>query len=88
MSSYKETKDPQSGALYIEVGATPVAYSLEIEDGVIADYDQTGSVRGIEVLCPQRFSGKDAGIWVNLAAKKSKGMSKITPPASGPPINA
>ena len=42
--------DPEVSAMYIRFNEGKVAESCEIEDEVIADYDSSGRVLGVEVL--------------------------------------
>jgi len=64
--------DSKSGAGYHTVASGgKVAYSIEIDDMVIADYDEQGTVLGIEFV----EAGKHAGEvekYVKLANQKSK----------------
>lgn len=50
----------QADALYVHFKEEYVAKSLEIEDGVVNDFDEKGHLIGIEVLdVSQRFSLSD-----------------------------
>lgn len=42
-----ETKD---GVTYYRFSERPVSYSGEVSDGVVADFDESGGLGGIEVL--------------------------------------
>lgn len=42
--------DPQADAMYIRLGAGPVADSDEVRPGVVLDFDEQGRVIGIEML--------------------------------------
>jgi len=42
--------DPESDAAYFEISSEEVVSTKEIEQGIIADYDQQGHIVGIEVL--------------------------------------
>ncbi len=66
--------DSKSGAGYHRVasGEAKVAYSVEIDDMVIADYDEHGTVLGIEFVDAKQHLG-DVEKYVKLAAEKSKG---------------
>ena len=70
--------DSKSGAGYYRVsaGTGKVAYSIEIDDMVIADYDERGAVLGIEFVEAKKHIG-DAEKYVELANQKSKGPHKI-----------
>jgi len=69
--------DTKSGAGYHRVisGEGKVAYSVEIDDMVIADYDEQGTVLGIEFLEASKHSG-DVEKYVKLAKQKSKAHTK------------
>ena len=70
--------DSKSGAGYYRVGGNKakVAYCIEIDDMVIADYDEHGAVLGIEFVEAKKHLG-DAEKYVKLANQKSKGPHKI-----------
>ena len=70
--------DGKSGAGYHRVvsGDEKVAYSVEIDDMVIADYDEQGSVLGIEFLEASKHLA-DVEKYIQLAKQKSKGPYKI-----------
>jgi len=70
--------DRKSGAGYYRVSHSRarVAYSVEIDDMVIADYDESGSVLGIEFVDASKHL-MDAEKYVKLANQKSKGPHKI-----------
>ena len=42
--------DPQADAAYLEISDAEIETSQEIETGIIADYDASGHIVGIEVL--------------------------------------
>jgi len=42
--------DPQADAAYLEISDAEIETSQEIEPGIIADYDASGHIVGIEVL--------------------------------------
>ncbi len=71
--------DHKSGVGYYRVGNTKgtVAYSIEIEDMVVADYDERGAVLGIEFIDAAKHL-TDTAKYVTLATQKSKGPQKIT----------
>ncbi|HME26658.1 MAG TPA: DUF2283 domain-containing protein [Acetobacteraceae bacterium] len=43
-------RDTVGGEHYYKVSDKPVAYSVELSDLVVADYDEAGAVRGIEFV--------------------------------------
>jgi len=70
--------DPKSGTGYYRLhsGKGKVAYSIEIADMVVADYDEQGTVLGIEFVEAKKHLA-DAEKYVMLANQKSKGPQKI-----------
>ena len=52
--------DPESDALYIQLGAASPADSVDLEEGVTADLDAGGHVVGLEVLDATDRLGPDA----------------------------
>ena len=70
--------DNKSGAGYHRVvsGQRNVAYSVEIDDMVIADYDEHGTVLGIEFVDAKKHLG-DVEKYVKLATQKSMGPHRI-----------
>ena len=44
------TYDPSADAAYIYLGKGKVASTAELSDHIIADYDESGRVIGIEIL--------------------------------------
>jgi len=63
-------RDPTRGDRYFKLSDHKVAYSVELSDLVIADYDETGAVRGIE------FAGKQIepiDAYIDKARKASRG---------------
>lgn len=50
MSQQTISQVKKSGATYYRYSDRAVAYSSEISDGVVADFDDRGELRGIEVL--------------------------------------
>ncbi len=77
--------DFKAKALYTKYKTTKVAQSLEIADGVIADYDENGGVVGIEVLNVQPSKAVDTGQYLNLATRKTPFGKKSSPPQGDPP---
>lgn len=52
--------DQQADAIYIQIQEKEVAFSKEIEDGVIIDFDDSSNVIGFEVLnASKKFDIKD-----------------------------
>lgn len=47
--------DPSVNALYIELRDAEVATTVEIRDGVLADFDQNRELIGIEILDEKLF---------------------------------
>jgi uncharacterized protein YuzE len=70
--------DGKSGAGYYRVGSGKgkVAYSIEIDDMVIADYDELGAVLGIEFVDAKKHLG-DVEKYVKLATQRSRGPQEI-----------
>lgn len=50
MSQRTISQVKKGGATYYRYSDRPVAYSSEVSDGVVADFDEKGDLRGIEVL--------------------------------------
>ena len=48
--------DPQADAAYLEISDAEIETSQEIEPGIIADYDASGHIVGIEVLSVNKRS--------------------------------
>ena len=46
----KITYDPEADALYLELRHVPSSKSIDIEEGVMVDFDAEGHVIGMEVL--------------------------------------
>jgi uncharacterized protein YuzE len=70
--------DSKSRAGYHRVASAEgrVAYSVEIDDMVIADYDERGAVLGIEFVDAKKHL-RDIEKYVKLATQKSKGPYKV-----------
>ena len=70
--------DHKSGAGYHRVvnGEGKVAYSIEIDDMVIADYDEQGTLLGIEFVDARKHLG-DIESYVKLANQRSRGPHKV-----------
>lgn len=67
------------GESYFAVGRGKVAYSQQIDELVIADYDSTGAVIGLEFLAEE--VAKDRDKYLALANQKTLGAQKhSTPP--------
>ncbi|WP_297552499.1 DUF2283 domain-containing protein [Thermococcus sp.] len=41
--------DPQGDILYIEVSPSKVAETVEIDEDILVDYDESGNIVGIEI---------------------------------------
>ena len=63
----------KSGPSYHKFSDKPVEYSCEVRDGVIADFDASGSLRGIEVTDPSVLSKTPLESLVHEANKASRG---------------
>ena len=61
---------------YFKVSDQPIAYSIPLSDLVIADYDPTGAVRGIEFV-GKRTGGIDG--YLEKARKASRGPLRKRP---------
>ena len=59
MQEYRIKYDPSADALYISIREDKIAYSDEISDGIIVDYNEKGDVIGIEIL---EFSKKKVNL--------------------------
>jgi Protein of unknown function (DUF2283) len=74
-------RDTEGVGTYHELTKEKVAYSVDLSDLVIADYDASGAVRGIE------FVGKQEGPldrYLELARKTSRGpVGKTRGPIPG-----
>ncbi|HZW34554.1 MAG TPA: DUF2283 domain-containing protein [Isosphaeraceae bacterium] len=71
----KLTIDPESGAGYLQVTNNPVAYSIDLDDMVVADYDEMGNVVGVEFLDSKLGKG-EVERYLNLAKTRTKGIAK------------
>jgi hypothetical protein len=68
-------RDTEGAGTYHQVSKEKVAYSVPLSDLVIADYDASGAVRGIE------FVGKQSGsleTFLDQARKASRGPMRKT----------
>lgn len=67
---------------YFRVKNGPVHSSNQIDEGVIADYDASGSVVGLEFLDPKAAERRDE--FLALASRKTPGFVKVgRPPGMG-----
>jgi hypothetical protein len=69
-------RDAERSDNYFKLSDEPVAYSIQLSDLVIADYDPTGAVRGIE------FVGKRIGSidgYLEKARSASRGPLRKRP---------
>lgn len=46
------TYDPEARAIYVRLGTTPVARSVEIDEHAVVDTDSRGVAVGLELLAP------------------------------------
>jgi uncharacterized protein YuzE len=69
-------RDETPGDQYVKISDRSVAYSVELSDLVIADYDETGAVRGIEFI-GKRTESFDA--YLDKAGKASRGPMRKRP---------
>jgi uncharacterized protein YuzE len=67
--------DPESGAGYLQVTNNKVAYSIDLDDMVVADYDEMGNVVGVEFLDSKLGKG-EVERYLNLAKTSTKGVAK------------
>lgn len=51
--------DPIADSAYLAISENEVATTKEIEPGIIADYDENGSLIGIEILSVSKRAQKD-----------------------------
>lgn len=56
MTTMKLEFDPQADAAYLEISDAEIETTQEIEPGIIADYDASGHIVGIEVLSVSKRS--------------------------------
>ena len=71
--------DPESGAGYLRLTGEKVAYSIDLDDEVIADYDKEGQVVGVEFLAGNSLD-VEIERYIELAKVRSKGIAAGTPP--------
>jgi uncharacterized protein YuzE len=69
-------RDETRGDQYVKISDRSVAYSVELSDLVIADYDETGAVRGIEFV-GKRTEPLDT--YLDKAQKASRGPMRKRP---------
>jgi uncharacterized protein YuzE len=70
----KITYDSEADALYIELREVPACDGIDIEDGVSADFDESGHVIGFEILdASKRLTETELSkvIYENLVSEKS-----------------
>jgi uncharacterized protein YuzE len=63
-------RDPTLGDRYLKLSDNKIAYSVELSDLVIADYDETGAVRGIEFV---RKQVEPIDAYIEKARKANRG---------------
>jgi hypothetical protein len=73
-------RDDTSGDQYYKLSDRGVAYSVELSDLVIADYDETGALRGIEFV-GKRTEPLEA--YLDKARKASRGPLRKRPKIPG-----
>jgi uncharacterized protein YuzE len=69
--------DSKTNAKYFRITEGKSAYSVEIEAGVIADYDERGAVLGVEVAYGKNLNDPDFGRLVALANRSTKGPRRM-----------
>lgn len=67
-STYRRAIDGEGS--YFKLSDSPVAYSVELGDLVVADYDATGAVRGIDLVGKQEHALER---YLEMARKASRG---------------
>ena len=77
--SLKMQIDPETGAGYLQLSGEGVAYSIDIDEAVIADYDNSGEVVGVEFL-DAKTSAVEIMRYIELAKVRSKGASAGSQP--------
>jgi|RhiMetdeSRZDD1v2_1073273.scaffolds.fasta_scaffold4720691_1 uncharacterized protein YuzE len=63
----KVTNDVESNTLYIELVEGKTARSIEVTDDVVADFDRSGTLLGIEVLDAKSYDPGDCQRLISLA---------------------
>lgn len=73
----KITYDPEADALYIALRMVKAADSVDVEEGVVADFDEDGHIIGLEVLdASKRLSREELCelSYENLASEKKSAL--------------
>ena len=65
---------------YFALTRAPVGYSQQIDDDVIADYDASGNVVGLEFLTPEAAQQREK--FLALANRKTMGALKVAKPSA------
>jgi len=69
----------KGGATYYRYSDRAVAYSSEVSDGVVADFDEKGDLRGIEVLSDAALNQTSIERLAEKARAASGGPKAIRP---------
>jgi len=64
------TVDPETGFVYVRLSSEPVAYTAELESGIVVDYDTKGAVRGIEAPDQQVLDKIGISKIIEMASKE------------------
>lgn len=72
--SIEATRDARTSARYFKFSEEPVGSTCEVRDGVIADFDSSGNLRGIEVTDPSVLTKNPLESLVHEANKAFKGV--------------
>jgi uncharacterized protein YuzE len=81
--SNTETRDLKADAAYMRFNSGKVRYTLPVDTGILADYDESGRVVGIEVLFVSNKSSVDWDALLTKATGLSQGsISKPVPRTS------
>jgi uncharacterized protein YuzE len=68
----KITTSKETGAIYAQVSKGSVNYSVEIQEMVVADYDVTGNLVGVEIL-DSKIPVADIQKFLDLAKRSTRG---------------
>lgn len=66
-------RDSKTSASYFKFSDKPVSYTREVREGVVADFDSSGGLRGIEVTDPSVLSKTPLETLVHEADKATMG---------------
>lgn len=50
--------DPEADAVYIHISESPVAYTKEIDEDIVADYSADGALVGVEYMQFSKMTDK------------------------------